>query len=89
MSRDRRSTGYGSSKKRGRPQGGLYLRLKTRLNHLMRAVIVLMVLTAILHLGLRYYITPQLSRDVRDRFIERGRYIPSLKEQHLSDNDGA
>jgi hypothetical protein len=54
----------------------------------MRAVIVLMVLTVILHLGLRYYITPQFSQDVRDRFIERGRYIPSLKGQHLKNNDG-
>src|SRR5665213_837160 len=54
----------------------------------MRAVIVLTVLTAILHLGLRNYITPQFGQDVLDRFIERDKYISSLKQQNLKDNDG-
>jgi hypothetical protein len=54
----------------------------------MRVIIVLAVLTALLHLGLRYYITPQFGQDVRDRFIERRKYIPSLKDQQLKDNDG-
>ncbi|RXH38731.1 hypothetical protein XH99_00270 [Bradyrhizobium nanningense] len=42
-------------------------------------MIVLAILTAVLHFGLRYYITPPLGEDVKDRFIERDKFIPSLK----------
>jgi hypothetical protein len=55
----------------------------------MRAIIVLAIVTTALHLSLRYYVAPQFGRDVQDRFIERDNYIPSLREQHLPDNDGA
>jgi len=55
----------------------------------MRAIIVLAVVTAALHLGLRYCVAPPFGRDVQDRFIERDKYIPSLRDQRLPDNDGA
>jgi len=45
----------------------------------MRVRIILAILTAVLHVGLRYYITPPLGEDVKDRFIERDKFIPSLK----------
>src|SRR5437879_5018132 len=55
----------------------------------MRAVIILAVLVAILHFGLRYYITPQFGGDVIARFIERGKVIPSIQSRHIPGNDGA
>lgn len=55
----------------------------------MRTVIVLAVLVAILHFGLRFYVTPQLGEDVQARFIERSKFIPSIQAQHLPGNDGS
>jgi hypothetical protein len=70
-------------------KSGLSLHARTRLSYAMRAIIVLAIVTAVLHLSLRYYVVPQFGRDVQDRFIERDKYIPSLRDQHLPDNDGA
>jgi hypothetical protein len=55
----------------------------------MRTVIVLAVLVAILHFGLRYYITPQFGEDVEARFIERSEVIPSIQSRQLPGNDGS
>jgi hypothetical protein len=55
----------------------------------MRAVILLAVLVAILHFGLRYYVTPQFGEDVEARFIERSKTIPSIQSRNMPGNDGA
>lgn len=55
----------------------------------MRAIIVSAVLVAILHFGLRYYITPQFGEDVEARFIERSKVIPSIQSRQLPGNDGS
>jgi len=52
----------------------------------MRAVIVVAVIFAILHFGLRYWVTPGFGEDVRARFVERMKYIPSFTAQ--GDQDG-
>src|ERR1700726_1055317 len=55
----------------------------------MRAVILSAVLVAILHFGLRCYITPQFGEDVEARFIERSKVIPSIQSRQLPGNDGS
>ena len=52
----------------------------------MRAVIVVAVIFAILHFGLRYWVTPKFGEDVKARFVERLKYIPSFKAP--GDKDG-
>ena len=45
----------------------------------MRAVIVLAVVFAILHFGLKFWVAPKFGVDVKARFVERLKYIPSFK----------
>jgi hypothetical protein len=54
----------------------------------MRALIVLAILVAILQFGLKYFVTPPYGEDVTGRFIERSKFIPSIKAQKLAGNDG-
>src|SRR5262249_10864695 len=63
--------------------------LRARQISRMRTVIVLAVLVAILHVGLRYYVTAQLGEDVQARFIERSKFIPSIQARHFPENDGS
>jgi hypothetical protein len=55
----------------------------------MRALIVLAILVAVLFFGLRHFIAPLYGPDVRERFIEASKSIPSIKEKKLPGNDGA
>jgi hypothetical protein len=52
----------------------------------MRAVIVLAVVFAALHFGLKYWVAPKFGADVKARFVERLKYIPSFKTP--GDQDG-
>lgn len=52
----------------------------------MRAVIVVAVIFAVLHFGLRYWVAPNFGEDVKARFVERLKYIPSFKAP--GDQDG-
>lgn len=54
----------------------------------MRVIVILALVTAVLNIGLRYYVTPPLGEDVKDRFIEQNKYIPSLKNQAGQADDG-
>lgn len=53
----------------------------------MRAVIVLAVVFAILHFGLKYCVTPRFGDDVEARFVERLKYIPSFRTSAGHDNE--
>ena len=54
----------------------------------MRALIVLAIAVAVLHFGLQY-VAASYGNDVKARFIEHGKYIPSIHAQNLPRNDGA
>lgn len=51
----------------------------------MRAVIVLAVVFAALHFGLKYWVAPKFGADVEARFVERLKYIPSFKTPGVED----
>ena len=55
----------------------------------MRAVIVVAVIFAILHFGLKYWVTPKFGDDVKARFVERLKYIPSFKVPGSPDSEAA
>ncbi len=55
----------------------------------MRAVIVLAVVFAALHFGLKYWVAPKFGDDVKARFVERLKYIPSFKTSGSTDSEAA
>lgn len=52
----------------------------------MRAVIVVAVIFAILHFGLKFWVAPKFGDDVKARFVERLKYIPSFKAPGAPDS---